>query len=181
MSTQEPGADGGYITIVIGGPLELLPYFTRIHKVKNGVTVYPSNLVSGAGETEGEVDLAAEGDEDVSFIEVVLEEEVGDNYTGIPKAPSKLIDQGIVGVTADPRFVKTLMNTGLFKVVLIRADESTSLEKGQKMALEATGHLKALAYGDTAEATDSPMLPKIELAKSSADVAATDPLVEAWF
>jgi hypothetical protein len=180
MSTQELGADGGYITVVIGGPMELLPHFTQIRKVKNGVTVYPGLFVSGAGETAGEVDLAAAGDEDTSYVEIVLEEEVGPNYTVDPKDGTKRIDIGIVGSTTTPRFVKTLRNTGLFKVACIRADESSTLEEGQLMALEATGHLKAWAYTDTAEATDTHIL-ICKLAAASADVAGTDPVIEAWF
>ena len=144
MSTEYPGTDRGFHSIVQGGPLHLLEYFTQIRKVKTGVSVYPGNMVSGAGETEGEVDLAASGDEDVSFIEIALEQ-VG--YTDAAKPD---IDEAI----AAGEFVKTLRYTGLFIVAATRADESNNTELGEPLVPEATGHLKKWAYANSVAETD---------------------------
>jgi hypothetical protein len=168
MSTQSVGTDGSYESIIIGGAPDW-EYYTQIRKVKTGVTVYPGRFVSGNGETDGEVDLAASGDEDTSYVELVLER-VG----AIPQD----IDTGITA----GQYVKTLRYSGgRFKCVSIRADESTTEETGQLMSIEADGMLQIWAYTDTAEATDVIFFPALRLSAVSTDVAATDILVEIWW
>ena len=172
-TTQTPRASGGYQGIIIGGAPDW-EYYTSIRKVKTGVTVYPSNFVSGNGETDGEVDLAAAGDEDTSYVELALYR-VG--ATGVATGGQDLD----TGITAG-QFLKTLRYSGgRFECVAIRADESTSEEDGQVMALEATGHLKVWAYTDTVEATDVIFYSALRLSSASADVASADVLVTIWW
>jgi len=179
MATQQIGADGGYKNIVIGGPMELLPHFTQIRQVKDSVTVYPGYFVSGNGETEGQVDLAASGDGTASFIEIVIEE--SPYPSSIPTDGSAIIDQGITGSDTSPTFVKTLRQTGLFTVVCLRADESNNTELGEPMVLEATGMIKKWAYTDTAEATDCLIEFVGRCANVTTDVADTDLVQELYF
>lgn len=173
MATQELGADGGYHTVVQAGPTELLKHFTQIRRIKNAIVVSPGLFVSMNGETNGIVDLAAAGDEDTSVIELVLNEEP------VPSAiitdGTMEIDRTITGSDTSKKYVKTLKQSGgLFEVACIRADESTTEEEGQLMAMEATGHLKVWAYTDTAEATDVIYFPWLRAQAVSTDVAGTD-------
>ena len=164
MAEQELGTDRGFISVVQGGPLHLLDYFTQIRKVKTGVTtIKPGLLVSGNGETEGEVDLAAADDQFASFTEIVLEE------VGFSDAAKPDIDDTV----AAGAFVKTLRPTGLFIVAAIRADESNNTELGEPMVPEATGMLRKWAYTDTDETNDV-MMEVIRCAEVTADVAGTD-------
>lgn len=156
MATNKLGADYGYKTIILGGPTELEKYYTQIRKIKDSVVVSPGLFVSGNGETEGEIDLAAAGDGLASFIEIVLYEV---NESAIIVDGSADIDRTITGADASPKFVKTLRQSGVggggfFHVVCIRADESSDTELGEPMALEATGHCKSFVYGNATGATD---------------------------
>ena len=151
--------------------MHLLDYFTQIRKVKTGVTVYPGNLVSGNGETEGEVDLAAAQDGLASFIEIALEQ------VGYTDAAPPDIDEGITA----GQFVKTLRQTGLFIVAATRADESNDTELGEPMALEATGHMKKFAYADGTAENDTMFDFVGRCAEVIADVAGYDPVQLVYF
>jgi len=169
-STQEPGTDRGFTSVIQGGAPDY-KYYTQIRKVKTGVTVYPTNLVSGAGETEGEADLAAAGDGGVSFIEVVIRR-VG--------AKDQDIDTGITA----GQYFESLRPAGMrFIVALIRADESNATELGEPMALEATGHIKKFAYNDTNLSTDTCIdAPNwLRCAEVTTDVASTDLVQLVWW
>ena len=128
------------------------------------------------GETNGIVDLAAAGDEDTSVVELVLNEEP------VPSAiitdGTLEIDRTITGSDTAKKYVKTLRcSQGLFKVACIRADESTTEEEGQLMALEATGHLKVWAYTTAVEATATIKVPALKLAEVSTDDPGNDVVV----
>jgi hypothetical protein len=170
MATQYPGTDRSFTQIIQGGAPDY-KYYTQIRKIKTGITVYPGNLVSGNGETEGEVDLAASGDGPASFIEVILHR-VG--------AKAQDIDTSI----AAGSYVETLRPAGCrFIVALTRADESNNTELGEPMALEATGHIKKFAYNDTNVSTDTCIdAPNwMRCAEVTTDVAATDLVQLVWW
>ncbi len=163
MGTQKLGDDRGFTRVIQSGP-DPEPY-TVIKKVKTAVTVYPGVLVSGNGETEGEVDLAATGDGLMGAM-IVLERVA-------------CLPQDIDTAIAAASFVKCLRQSGgLFIVAAIRADESNNTELDEPMCLELTGHIKKFTYGDGAVATDS-ILEKgpggtLRCAEVTTDVAGTD-------
>ncbi|MCK5019707.1 MAG: hypothetical protein KAS32_21795 [Candidatus Peribacteraceae bacterium] len=154
MVTNKLGADYDYSKIVLDGPIDLQKHFEQERKVKAGVTVYPGRFVSGNGETEGEIDLAAAGDGIASFIEIVLHEAPMGYRSAIIVDGTPEIDRAL----GAGKFVTTLRQSnphgGLFKVVCWRADESSATELGEMMALEADGMCKTFAYTDTAQDTD---------------------------
>lgn len=167
MATQYPGTSRSMNKIIQGGAPDSI-YYTEERKVKTGVTVYPGNLVSGNGETEGEVDLAASGDGAASFIEIVLER--------IGVKPQD-IDTGIT----QGQYIKTLRPSGgRFIVAATRADESNDTELGEPMVLEATGHMQKRAYTNSADATDTLIEWVGRCAEVTVDVASTD-LVQLMF
>lgn len=141
MATELPGTDRSLTSIIQGGAPDY-KYYTQIRKVKTGVSVYCGSLVSGNGETEGEVDLAASGDGTASFIEVVLR-----------RVGAK--DQDIDTAIAAASYVETLRPSGgRFIVAIVRCDESCDTELGEPLVLEATGHAKKWAWASAAEATE---------------------------
>lgn len=173
MASQSLGTDRNFSKVIQGGADDW-EHYTEIYQVKDSVTVLPGHLVSGNGETEGQVDLAASGDGAASFIAVVLYQ------TGVSPIPD--IDTGIVGSDTSPTFVKCLRPSGgRFKVAVIRADESNNTELGEPMVLEATGHIKKWAYTDTAEATDTLIEFVGRCAEVTVDVADTDLVQLIWF
>ena len=166
MAAQEMRADKGYLFIVQGGGSDYLEYCT-IRKMK--AATQPGEFVTTAGESAGDpVDLAAAGDEDTGTVELLLYR-VG----AIPQDIDTALTTGQYGICLRP-------NGKRFKVACWRADESSSILRGQKMALEATGQLKVLAYSDGTEATDFHLF-TAELAEDSSDVASTDPIILVYF
>lgn len=162
MAAQSMRADKGYFQIIQGSPTDYLQY-CHIRKLK--AETLPGEFVTSAGESAGDpLDLAAAGDADTGSVELVLYR-VG------------AIPQDIDTAIAANSYAMCLGRNGYrFKVACWRADESTSLLKGQVMALEATGQLMAWAYTDTVVATDTHLFAP-ELAEDSADVAGVDPII----
>ena len=161
VTTQTLGATRGFEKVIQGGAPDW-EYYTQIRKVKAAVTVKPGFFVSGAGEAEGECDLAASGDGIVSYAEIVLE-----RVACIPQD----IDTAITAA----QYVKTLRPSGgRFIVAAIISDPSTNTELGEPLVLDTTGHLKKFAYGDTASATDTIIEGLWRCAEVRTDVASTD-------
>lgn len=126
-------------------------------------------FVTSNGVAAGEpMPLAAAGDEDTGTVYLVIE-----RVDAIPQD----IDTAIPALA----HVRVMRQTGgMFEVACWRYDASTSLLKGQKMCLEATGQLMIQAYVQSTEATDfHPFL--VELSRDSADVADLDPVIYIWF
>lgn len=175
MATQSLGTDRGFSKVIQGGADDW-EHYTEIYEVKNGVTVLPGHVLSGNGETAGQVDLGAAGDGAVSFIVVCL------HQVGVSPIPD--IDTGVVGLTATPTFVKCLRPSGgRFKVAVIRADESNDTELGTPLCLEATGHVQFLAtlYTNATYATDMMVDFVGRAAEVTVDVAGTDLVQLIWF
>ena len=141
--------------------------FTEIIKVKAATQV--GEFVTSASETAGDpADLAAAGDADTGTVYLVIE-----RVDSIP--------QDIDTEIAANSFVRAMRPTGgKFEVACFRTDESTSLLKGQKLVLGATGLLITMAYTDTAEATDTHMF-LVELSRDATDPDPGVGVVYIWF
>ncbi len=141
MST-ELHSERGFFKIIQGGAADWQNY-VEIKKVKTGVTVYPGRIVSGAGETEGEIDLAADGDGAAAGAYIVLK-----RANSIPQD----IDTGI----SAGQFCEVLRQSGgRFVVAALMADQSADTELDELLCLEADGMLQKWAYTDTAAGTDT--------------------------
>lgn len=168
VTTQTMGDSKGLIHIVQGGPANLnWRDFCEVRKLK--VATVPGQFITSAGETAGDpMDLLADGDQDTGNVELVIER-VG------------AIPQDIDTSIATSGYALAMRPTGgHFKVACWKADESTSLLKGQKLGPEATGHLRTWAYNDTNESTDTHVF-LVELAEDQADIASTDPVIFVWY
>lgn len=180
MATQELGADRDFIDVIQGGPPGLVKYFTQVRKIKDTIVVKPGLVVCTNGETDGEVDLGADGDGAAGSIEIVLYESPQGAPSAIITDGTKEIDRTITGAAAAPKMVMTLRKSsggfrgGLFTVAAIRADESNDTEYGEPMVLEATGHIKKFAWADSAAGTDTCIEAVGDCAEVTTDVAGTD-------
>jgi hypothetical protein len=165
MATQYAGTDRGFTKIIQGGAPDWKDY-TQIRKL--ATAAYPGWIVSGNGETAGEVDVAAAEDGLASYFEIILER--------VGASPQDIDTEIAVG-----SFVRTLRPSGgRFIVAATRADESNNTELGEPMVLEASGMLKKWAYTDGTDITDSVIDGNlnchqiIRCAEVTTDVADTD-------
>ena len=162
-TTQYAGTNRSFNSIVQGGAPDW-EYYTVIRKVKAAGSCYPGNIVTGAGNTEGEVDLAVSTDGVVAVEGIVLKR------VGIGGREQDIDTQITAG-----QYVQVLRPSGgRFIVAATRADQSLDTEMGEPMVLEATGHLKKFAYTDTAAATDTLSDCFCRCAEVTVDVASTD-------
>lgn len=168
VANETMGDAKGLIHIVQSSPANAnWRDYCEVRKVK--VAVQPGEFITSAGETAGNpLDLAAAGDEDTGSVELVIQR-VG----AIPQD----IDTEIVTSS----YVYAMRGTGgMFEVAAYRTDASTSILKGQKMALGSAGLLVPKVYSDGTEATDVHMF-LVELSRDSADVSSLNPVTFIYY
>ena len=164
LTTQTIEGTYGGKRIIVGGPSNYKDFCVE-REIQTGVTIYPGRFASGAGQTTGEVKLAASGDGDAGGILQCIER-VG--------AKSQNIDTGITaGQTA--RFLR---QTGLFKTLCWIADAAAGVEEDMALTLEADGMLTVYAESSTNVLTADQCA---RSAKTVADIATTDLIGEVYF
>jgi hypothetical protein len=162
LATQSLGTDRSWATVLQGGAPDIV-YYTHDRVVKTGVTTsVPGSLLSGNGENEGEVDLAATGDGAASYIDIMLQE-VGVATQDIDTA-----------LAAGDFLISLRQSGGRFLVGQVTADQSSDSALGYPLVTEATGHSQRFVYGDTAAATDTLIEWVGRVAEVVVDVASTD-------
>ncbi len=149
MAIQTLGTTRGFKSVIQGGAPDW-DYYTQVRKVKTGVTTYPGRIMSGNGETEGEVDLAASADGTVANYEMVLRRTA---YKGDEQDIDTAITAGQYVLTLR-RSQDDGMGYGRFIVAAIHAGSNGTTELGEPLVLEADGMLKKFAYVDNTAETD---------------------------
>ena len=150
MAIETLGTTRGFKSVIQGGAPDW-EYYTQVRKVKTGVTTYPGRIMTGAGETEGEVDLAALADGVVAGFEIVLKR-VG--YAGDEQDIDTAITAGQKVLTLR-KSQDDGMGYGRFIVASLHCASDGTTELGEPLCLEADGMLKKFAYTDGTLETDS--------------------------
>ena len=148
MAIQTLGTTRGFHTVIQGGAPDW-EYYTQVRKV--ATATWPGRIMSGSGETEGEVDLAAAADGAAANYEIVLR-----------RTAYKGDEQDIDTEIAVGSYVLTLRRSqddgvgyGRFIVAAFHCGSDGTTELGEPMALEADGMLRKFAYTDGTVQTDS--------------------------
>ena len=162
-TTQYAGTNRGFNSIIQGGAPDW-EYYTVVRKVKTGGSCYPGRIMTGAGNTEGEVDLAVSTDGAVAYEGIVLKR------VGIGGREQD-IDTQIIAT----QYVLILRPSGgRFIVAATRADQSNDTEMGEPMVLEASGMIKKFAYVKATAETDTIMDCFVRCAEVTVDVSSAD-------
>ena len=150
MATEYPGTDRDFSKIIQGGAPDWQLY-TQSRIIATGASTYPGRIMSGNGETEGEVDLAASIDGTAANYEIVLHR-ISD--TGVQQDIDTQVTAGQKVLTLR-RSQDDGIGYGRFIVAACYHAAGSTTELGEPLVLEGTGMLKKFAYADNTVETDT--------------------------
>ena len=162
----------GYLSVIrwIDPSINIDSY--TIQRVESaGSTAVPGDIITGAAETQGNVDVCAESD--TSFLGIML------NETVIP-ADYDIDEAATAGDTID-----ILRPTGGRTICAVICDSSAgpiAWEEGDYARVgSVAGHVESWIYNDTNMSTDSFALVVGKLAEVYAGHTSTDKVIHIWY
>jgi hypothetical protein len=173
MANETLYATKGYLSVIrwIDPSINIDSYIVQRTLSVGGNTAVPGDFMTGAGETQGLVDICAEGD--TGFLGVML------NETIIPA------DYDIDEAADDGLTVDILRPTGGRTIIAVICDSSggpVAWEEGDYARIgSAAGHVESWIYNDTNMSTDSFALVVGKLAEVYAGHTSDDKVIHIWY
>ena len=170
-TTETLYVTGTYLSVIrwIDPSINIDSYI--IQRAENGGTARPGDIMTGAAETQGNVDVANEAD--TSFLGIMLNETIITEDYDIDEVAS-------TGVTID-----ILRPTGGRTICAVICDSSAGpipWEEGDYVRVGSTdGHVESWVYNDTNMSTDSFALVVGKLAEVTLGEATTDHIIHIWY